>query len=169
MYSSPARPLLGGDAGAAELKQAPPTTDFLMPEYFDLLRMADLHRVFGSEFGQMLKGGGPSILLALLLLLASWVSFVGGIIFRSKTFVAFGFFSAVLTAATGWLGSYLGYLQVAAVVAASGQTPKQSQLLSGANVLAWSALVPSAACIATIAVMLVFTFATARKLRRAVD
>ena len=69
----------------------------------------------------------------------------------------------------------LGYSRAAAVVAASGgKTPTQSQLLGGANWMAWAALVPSAACIATIFVMLLLTsavavFALAAKQRREAD
>ncbi len=125
-----------------------------MPEYFDLLQMAELDEVFGHSFVNGFKSGGLFILIAFILFVASSIALFLGLFRRRRRSLQIAVKLAALVAAAGWIGSFIGYSRASAVVAGAKTFPKPSALVEGATKMAWSAFVPTAFAIVIILIAL---------------
>lgn len=123
-----------------------------MPSFFALLRMAELDQMTILDG---VKQSGIHGLLAFFVLAGAVGALVAGAADRRQRLLLVALTLAVIGSAIGWVGAFAGYIEACRVVGASKSRPKQSELVQGANGMAWTALVPTAGALPIILVAVV--------------
>ena len=115
-----------------------------MPSFFALLRMAELDQVFGAPFVHSWQQSGLFGTLAILALLGSAGALAAGMAKHRRRLLQVAITVALVGSWFGWVGAFFGYVGACRVAGAATTAPKESELIEGANAMAWTALVPTA-------------------------
>ncbi len=129
-----------------------------LPSYFEMLKLADRDAILQGPHTEMIKNGGALMVLTTVVLVIALLWFLLAIATWNRKRIGQSTLFALLGAAFGWVGSYVGYSKAAAVVAGSTTAPKPEELAQGATRMAYAAFAPTGVAVAIIVLAILASF-----------